>query len=114
MASEKSFAPLELKEKEIESAAAARAAVHGANEAPSESDCYKDVNNVYSLLTVEPIEMEFGYSLIPMVDESHGGRLINRVVIFRRQYAQDMGFVIPSIRMRDASALGTNQYVIRI
>ena len=102
-------------EKAIEAATAERAAVQAAAEStPSESDYYKDVNNVYSLLTVEPIEMEFGYSLIPMVDENHGGRLISRVVIFRRQYAQDMGFVIPSIRMRDASALGTNQYVIRI
>ncbi len=102
-------------EKAMETAVAEREAMQAAAEStPSESDYYKDVNNVYSLLTVEPIEMEFGYSLIPMVDESHGGRLISRVVIFRRQYAQDMGFVIPSIRMRDASALGTNQYVIRI
>ena len=82
--------------------------------APGESDYYKDINNVYSLLTVEPIEMEFGYSLIPLVDENRGGKLINRIVIFRRQYAQDMGFVIPSIRLHDASSLGTNQYVIRI
>jgi len=82
--------------------------------APSESDYYKDINNVYSLLTVEPIEMEFGYSLIPMVDENHGGKLISRIVIFRRQYAQDMGFVFPSIRLHDSSALATNQYVIRI
>ncbi len=82
--------------------------------APSETDYYKDINNVYNLLSVEPIEMEFGYSLIPMVDESHGGKLISRIVIFRRQYAQDMGFVFPSIRLHDASALGTNQYVIRI
>ena len=102
-------------EKALEAATAERAAMQSAAaSAPSESEYYKDVNNVYSLLTVEPIEMEFGYSLIPMVDENHGGRLISRVVIFRRQYAQDMGFVIPSIRMRDASALGTNQYVIRI
>ena len=82
--------------------------------APSESDYYKDINNVYSLLSVEPVEMEFGYSLIPLVDESHGGKLISRIVIFRRQYAQDMGFVFPSIRLHDASSLGTNQYVIRI
>ena len=82
--------------------------------APNESDYYKDINNVYSLLTIEPIEMEFGYSLIPLVDENRGGKLINRIVIFRRQYAQDMGFVIPSIRLHDASSLGTNQYVIRI
>jgi flagellar biosynthesis protein FlhA len=82
--------------------------------APSETDYYKDINNVYSLLTVEPIEMEFGYSLIPLVDEAHGGKLISRIVIFRRQYAQDMGFVFPSIRLHDSSSLGTNQYVIRI
>lgn len=82
--------------------------------APGESDYYKDINTVYSLLTVEPIEMEFGYSLIPLVDENRGGKLISRIVIFRRQYAQDMGFVIPSIRLHDASSLGTNQYVIRI
>jgi flagellar biosynthesis protein FlhA len=82
--------------------------------APNEGDYYKDINNVYSLLTVEPVEMEFGYSLIPLVDEARGGRLINRIVIFRRQYAQDMGFVIPSIRLHDSSNLGTNQYVIKI
>ena len=82
--------------------------------APSESDYYRDINNVYTLLSVEPVEMEFGYSLIPMVDESHGGKLISRITIFRRQYAQDMGFVIPSIRLHDSSALGTNQYAIRI
>lgn len=82
--------------------------------AASEADYYKDINNVYSLLTVEPIEMEFGYSLIPLVDENSGGKLISRIVIFRRQYAQDMGFVIPSIRLHDGAALGTNQYIIRI
>ena len=104
-----------------EQAAAAAAVEEGAEAAappelaaPSESDYYKDISNVYSLLAVEPIEMEFGYSLIPMVDETHGGKLISRVVIFRRQYAQDMGFVFPSIHMHDSSALGTNQYVVRI
>ena len=81
---------------------------------PSEADYYKDINNVYSLLTVEPIEMEFGYSLIPLVDEASGGKLISRIVIFRRQYAQDMGFVIPSIRLHDGASLGTNQYIIKI
>ena len=93
---------------------AAQTEAEQAAAAPSESDYYKDINNVYSLLAVEPIEMEFGYSLIPMVDENHGGKLINRIVIIRRQYAQDMGFVFPSIRLHDSSALGTNQYVIRV
>ena len=81
---------------------------------PSAADYYKDISNVYSLLTVEPIEMEVGYSLIPLVDESSGGKLINRIVIFRRQYAQEMGFVIPTVRLHDGSMLGTNQYIIYI
>ena len=97
-----------------EQAAVESAAPVPETKAPSEAEYYKDINNVYSLLTVEPIEMEFGYSLIPLVDENSGGKLINRIVIFRRQYAQDMGFVIPSIRLHDGASLGTNQYVIRI
>ena len=83
-------------------------------QAASETDYYKDINNVYPLLAVEPIEMEFGYSLIPLVDEASGGKLISRIVIFRRQYAQDMGLVIPSIRLHDGASLGTNQYIIKI
>ena len=83
-------------------------------QAASEADYYKDINNVYSLLTVEPIEMEFGFIQIPQVDEASGGKLISRIVIFRRQYAQDMGFVIPSIRLHDGASLGTNQYIIKI
>lgn len=82
--------------------------------APSQADYFKDISNVYSLLTVEPIEMEVGYSLIPLVDEQSGGKLINRIVIFRRQYAQEMGFVIPTVRLHDGSMLGTNQYIIYI
>ena len=102
-------------QKEKEALPAAQEAAQKQAEAQqSEMDYYKDVNNIYSLINVEPIEMEFGYSLIPLVDESRGGKLISRIVIFRRQYAQDMGFVVPSIRLRDASMLGTNQYVIKI
>ncbi len=82
--------------------------------AESEEEYFRDVNNIYSLIGVEPIEMEFGYSLIPLIDESSGGKMINRIVIFRRQYAQEMGFVIPSIRLRDSSNLNTNQYVVKV
>lgn len=106
---------MEAVEKQKEELPAAQEAARKQAEAQqSEMDYYKDVNNIYSLINVEPIEMEFGYSLIPLVDESRGGKLISRIVIFRRQYAQDMGFVVPSIRLRDASMLGTNQYIIKI
>ncbi|MFV0515943.1 MAG: flagellar biosynthesis protein FlhA [Aminipila sp.] len=79
-----------------------------------ENAYFKDINNIYSLINVEPIEMEFGYSLIPLVDEASGGNLINRIVIFRRQFAQEMGFVVPSVRLRDSAALNANQYVIKL
>ena len=82
--------------------------------AQTQEEYFKDVNNVYHLLQVEPIEVDFGYSLIPLADESVGGRLISRIVVFRRQYAQDMGYVIPSVRLRDSAKLGTNEYVIKI
>lgn len=83
-------------------------------EALSEMEYYKDIDNVYKLLEVEPIEMEFGYSLIPLADESVGGTLIERVVIFRKQFAIDMGMVFPAVRMRDNQHINPNQYVIKI
>ncbi|MCH5193185.1 MAG: flagellar biosynthesis protein FlhA [Oscillospiraceae bacterium] len=83
-------------------------------EAISEMEYYKDIDNVYKLLNVEPIEMEFGYSLIPLADESSGGTLIERVVIFRKQFAMDMGMVFPSVRMTDNQHINPNQYVIKI
>lgn len=83
-------------------------------EAISEMEYYKDIDNVYKLLSVEPIEMEFGYSLIPLADEAAGGTFIERVVIFRKQFAMDMGMVFPSVRMRDNQHINPNQYVIKI
>lgn len=80
----------------------------------SEMEYYKDIDNVYKLLNVEPVEMEFGYSLIPLADESNGGTFIDRVVIFRKQFALEMGVVFPSIRMRDNQNINPNQYVIKI
>lgn len=110
---EASYAPGGVAYQDAEAALEAQAEA-AASQTVTEDEYFKDVNNVYTLLAVEPIEMEFGYSLIPLADESVGGRLISRIVIFRRQYAQDMGFVIPSIRLRDSSGLSTNQYCIKI
>ena len=81
-------------------------------EVTSEASYYKNIENVYGLLNVEQIEMEFGYSLIPLADESNGGNFIDRVVMFRKQMALDMGFVIPSVRIKDSGQLNPNQYSI--
>lgn len=64
-------------QKALEEQPAPEAAAAPELQAASETDYFKDINNVYSLLAVEPIEMEFGYSLIPLVDEKSGGKLIS-------------------------------------
>lgn len=85
-----------------------------AREEPSEVDYYRNIDNVYELLSVEPIEMEFGYSLLPLVDEGSGGSFIDRIVIFRKQFALDMGVVVPTVRLRDNGLISPNQYLIKI
>ena len=85
-----------------------------AERAKSDNDYYRDIDNVFKLLNVEPIEMEFGYSLLRLVDEKSGGNFIERVVIFRKQFAMDMGMVIPSVRMTDNPEINPNQYIIKI
>jgi flagellar biosynthesis protein FlhA len=83
-------------------------------EESSEVDYYRNIDNVYNIIGVEPIEMEFGYSLLPMVDEGSSGNFIDRIVIFRKQFAMDMGVVIPTVRLRDNGLINPNQYVIKI
>ena len=80
----------------------------------ADNEYFRDIDNVFKLLNVEPIEMEFGYSLLRLVDEKSGGNFIERVVIFRKQFAMDMGMVIPSVRMTDNPEINPNQYIIKI
>lgn len=82
--------------------------------ANSEIERLRNPATIYSLLEVEPIEMEFGYSLIPLVEESQGGTFVDKVILFRRQFALETGVVIPSVRMRDNIQLQNNRYVIKI
>ncbi|NLK26778.1 MAG: flagellar biosynthesis protein FlhA [Clostridiales bacterium] len=70
--------------------------------------------NVASLLQVDPIELEFGYGIIPLADTNQGGDLLDRVVLIRRQIALEMGCVVPMIRLRDNIQLNPNQYIIKI
>ena len=70
--------------------------------------------NVTSLLQVDPIELEFGYGIIPLADVNQGGDLIDRVVMIRRQIALELGAVVPIIRLRDNIQLNPNQYIIKI
>ena len=69
---------------------------------------------VNALLQVDPIELEFGYGIIPLADVNQGGDLLDRVVMIRRQIALELGAVVPIIRLRDNIQLNPNQYIIKI
>ena len=78
------------------------------------ADEIRQPENVTSLLQVDPIELEFGYGIIPLADVNQGGDLLDRVVMIRRQIALELGTVVPIIRLRDNIQLNPNQYIIKI
>uniref|UniRef100_A0A7C5Z171 Flagellar biosynthesis protein FlhA n=1 Tax=Caldicellulosiruptor owensensis TaxID=55205 RepID=A0A7C5Z171_9FIRM len=70
--------------------------------------------NVVNLLYIDPIEVEFGYGIIPLADKEQGGDLLERVVMIRRQLALELGIIVPTIRLRDNMALKPYEYRINI
>lgn len=87
------------------------------NEANQEEMAAEEIRqpeNVTSLLQVDPIELEFGYGIIPLADVNQGGDLLDRVVMIRRQIALELGMIVPIIRLRDNIQLNPNQYIIKI
>jgi flagellar biosynthesis protein FlhA len=74
----------------------------------------KSPESVVNLLTVDPIEFEFGYALIPLADTNQGGDLLDRIVMIRRQLALELGLVIPVVRIRDNIQLQPNEYCLKI
>ena len=85
-----------------------------ADSADEAADEIRKPENVTSLLQVDPIELEFGYGIIPLADSNQGGDLLDRVVMIRRQIAIELGTVVPIIRLRDNIQLNPNQYIIKI
>ncbi|TQS75543.1 flagellar biosynthesis protein FlhA [Ornithinibacillus gellani] len=80
----------------------------------AEGEAMKTSENVVGLLNMDPIEFEFGYALIPLVDAKQGGDLLDRVVMIRRQLALELGMVIPVVRIRDNIQLNPNEYRLKI
>lgn len=83
-------------------------------EVTSEVSYYKNLDNVYKLLNVDPVEIRVGYSLLPLADEASGGTLMDRVIMLRKQFADTMGMVLPAVRLTDSSELNPNQYEFRL
>ncbi len=75
---------------------------------PSESSPVQD------LLQIDPVEVEIGYALIPLVDESQGGDLMERIRLLRKQAAQELGILVPPIRIRDDVRLPPDEYSVKI
>jgi flagellar biosynthesis protein FlhA len=69
---------------------------------------------VETLLALDPLELEVGYNLIPLVDTAQGGDLLNRIRLIRRQFATELGFVVPSVRIRDNLQLKPSTYAVKI
>ncbi|WP_047984866.1 flagellar biosynthesis protein FlhA [Ornithinibacillus californiensis] len=80
----------------------------------AEGSAMKTQENVINLLNMDPIEFEFGYALIPLVDAKQGGDLLDRVIMIRRQLAIELGIVIPVVRIRDNIQLNPNEYRLKI
>ncbi len=70
--------------------------------------------NIVSLLQVDPMELEIGYSLISLVDTGQGGYLLERIVMLRRQCALELSLVVPTIRIRDNIQIKPNAYIIKL
>ena len=85
-----------------------------ATQAENDAEEIRKPENVVSLLQVDPIELEFGYGIIPLADVNQGGDLLDRVVMIIRQIALELGTVVPIIRLRDNIQLNPNQYIIKI
>ncbi len=74
----------------------------------------KKPERVETFLTVDPIELEVGYGLIRLVDRKQGGDLLDRISNVRRQIAQELGIVVPPIRIRDQLRLEPNEYALKL
>jgi len=94
--------------KSLEKRAALEETIAEQEEAVESSD------NLENYLQVDPLEIEIGYGLIPLVDEEQGGDLLNRITTIRKQLAIELGVVIPPIRIRDNISLKPDEYVVKI
>lgn len=85
-----------------------------ADEEEEESTEDKNSREVKDLLRIDPMELELGYSLIPLVDKEQGGDLLERITMIRKQIAMELGIIVPYMRIRDNMQLNPNEYSIKI
>ena len=71
-------------------------------------------DNLIEMLQIDPMELEIGYSLVPLVDPDQGGDILDRITLMRRQVAIDLGYIVPPIRIRDNIQLPSHEYRVKI
>ena len=99
-------------------APAGQQAPSGAPSAPGAAEAPKaepvSPEDVMKLLTVEPMEAEIGYAIIPLIDPGQGGDMLDRIGTIRKQMALEMGIVVPPIRIRDNIQIKPTEYILRV
>ncbi len=86
----------------------------GAPGAPGAAPAKTGAESVVPLLSYDPMELEIGFGLIPLVDVNQGGDLLERITLIRRHAARDLGIAVPPIRVRDNLQLRPNSYLVKI
>ena len=100
------------RQKQIDKDDAIRADLEKRAESKTEEELGPE--QVIQMMAIDPIEIEVGYALIPIVDEASGGGLLRRITMIRKQVALDLGLLLPTVRVRDNLQLGPNNYVVRL
>ncbi len=101
---------LQERQDEAERIKSGRTAIGGGASGALEPPPPGSTEEVKTLLGVDLLELEVGYELVPMVDAASGGDLIERIRALRRQFALDLGFIVPPIHIRDNVRLQPPQY----
>lgn len=86
----------------------------GPGEGPKPPGAPASPEDVMRLLTVDPMEAEIGYAIIPLVDPAQGGDMLDRIGTIRKQMAVDLGLIVPPIRIRDNIQIKPTEYVLRV
>ncbi|GFM35266.1 flagellar biosynthesis protein FlhA [Desulfovibrio subterraneus] len=94
--------------------AGAQKGAKGGKSGKADSQSLDTPEEVQALLPLDALELEVGYGLIPLVDEEQDGNLLSRIRSIRRQFALDVGVVVPSLHLRDNLQLKPGQYSVLV
>ena len=83
-------------------------------ETEEEPPAEETAESIEALLPLDPLELEMGYSLVPLVDAGKGGELLDRIKVLRRQMAVEMGFVMPPVHIRDNLQIKPGEYTVKL